>query len=112
MSAPNLNRKLTLEAPQQVPDGAGGFQETWMPLGIIWAAVEARTGRETAGNLLTISTVSYRIIVRAAPQGAPSRPMPDQRFVDGSRVFRIQAVADRDPDGRFLTCFASEEVPV
>ncbi|MFT7254059.1 MAG: head-tail adaptor, partial [Paracoccaceae bacterium] len=38
MSAPpDLSRRLTLEAAVRLPDGAGGFSETWEPLGHIWA---------------------------------------------------------------------------
>ena len=56
-------------------------------------------------------TVTYRITVRAAPFGAPRRPKPEQRLREGARVFRIAAVAEDDADGRYLTCFAQEEVP-
>ncbi len=79
-------------------------------LGELWAEVTSRTGRERAEAGVPISTVSYRIVVRSAPVGAPSRPLPEQRFRDGARLFIIQAVSERDPDGRFLICFADEEV--
>jgi head-tail adaptor len=110
MSAPVLNRKLVLEDPVQVPDGAGGFNETWVPLGILWAEVKAGTGQEKAGEFITVSKVPYRITVRGAPYGAPSRPKPEQRFREGTRLFRIKAVTERDPQAHFLTCFAYEEV--
>ncbi len=48
--------------------------------------------------------------MRAAPIGAPSRPRPDQRFREGARIFRIHSVTERDDQGRYLTCFATEEV--
>lgn len=105
-----LNRPLNLEAPQRVADGAGGFDENWVVVGQLWAEVTARTGRETIGGGAQLSNTSYRIVVRSAPYGAPSRPAPEQRFRDGNRIFRIEAVADRDPAGRFLTCFCEEEV--
>lgn len=106
-----LTRKLLLEEPQKVPDGAGGFTEVWVTLGVLWADVRAGTGREReAAGLFTVSTVPYRITVRAAPHGAPSRPKPDQRFRDGDRLFRIMAVTERDPRGMYLECFAREEV--
>lgn len=53
--------------------------------------------------------MGFRITVRAAPQGAPSRPTPLQRFRDGARLFAIEAVTEADPEGRFLVCFAREE---
>ena len=110
MSVPKLNRRLILEEAQRMPDGAGGFQLNWVPLGALWARLDAGAGRERAGEFLTVSSVPYRITVRAAPYGAPSRPKPEQRLRDGERVFRINAVSEEDPTGHYLTCFAQEEV--
>ncbi|MEZ5779861.1 MAG: head-tail adaptor protein [Paracoccaceae bacterium] len=110
MSAPCLNRRLILEDAQREADGAGGHRLNWVPLGVLWARIDAGTGRERAGEFLTVSSVSYRITVRAAPFGAPSRPKPEQRFRDGARVFRVTAVSEEDPGGRYLTCWAQEEV--
>lgn len=109
MSVPVLSHALILEAPERVSDGAGGFVEGWMVLGTLWAQIEARTGRETAQGGAPISRVSHRITVRGAPFGSPQRPKPQQRLRDGARVFAIEAVAERDRDGRYLTCFVAEE---
>ncbi|MFD0979832.1 head-tail adaptor protein [Tropicimonas aquimaris] len=106
---PDLTRKLTLETLERTPDGAGGFEESWTVLGTLWAEVKAGTGKETEEEFLTLSSVPYRITVRSAAPGAPSRPKPDQRFREGARVFRILAVADADARGRFLSCFTREE---
>lgn len=110
MKRVHLNRRLILEAPERLADGAGGFSEGWVPLGVLWAEVVARTGREKQGEAAPVSNVGYRITVRGAPVGDSNRPAPEQRFRDGARVFRILAVAERDADGRYLTCFAEEEV--
>ncbi len=110
MSAPHLNRKLVLEAPVRVADGAGGFDETWQFLGALWAEVTARSGTERAISGVPVSRVGYRIVVRGAPEGSSMRPTPDQRFREGNRRFVIRAVADRDVRGQYLTCFADEEV--
>jgi len=110
MTTPRLNRKLVLEAPERVADGGGGFTEVWVALGALWAEVSARVGGERAESGVPVSATSYRIVVRAAPQGAASRPVPEQRFREGARVFVIKAVAERDSDGMYLTCFAEEEI--
>ncbi|MGJ8628344.1 MAG: head-tail adaptor protein [Sulfitobacter sp.] len=112
MTVPVLSRALVLEEPGRVGDGAGGFSEGWITLGTLWAEITARTGRETALSGAPVSRVSYKIVVRGAPYGAPDRPKPQQRFRDGARIYTIQAVAERDPEGRYLTCFADEEVVV
>ena len=104
-----LNRQLVLEMPARLPDGAGGFAESWMPLGTLWADVIARTGREAAGVAAPLSRVAYKIIVRAAPMTSDARPHPNQRFRDGTRLFRILAVAEDGADGRYLVCTAQEE---
>lgn len=110
MSGLGLNRRLVLEEASRVADGAGGFTEAWMPVGVVWAALKPGTGRERIGGNLTLSAVPYRITVRAAPFGAPSRPRPDQRFREGARLFRILAVADHNRDCAYLTCHCTEEV--
>lgn len=110
-AAPVLNRRLVLEEAQRVADGAGGYATEWAALGTLWAEVTAGTGAERAGEFVTLSSVSYRITVRGAPPGAPSRPRPDQRLREGARVFRILAVTEADARGAYLTCFAREEVP-
>lgn len=111
MSRPvRLNRALTLEDPQRVPDGAGGFNETWVALGTLWADLRPGTGRDRGAEFATLATVPYRITVRASAEGAPSRPRPGQRFREGGRVFAIAAVTEADAIGRYLVCFASEEI--
>ena len=106
----DLNRRLTLEHAVRVADGAGGYTEAWVPLGELWAFVKAGSGRERFGAGVTVSSVPYRIVVRGAPVGSDARPKPDQRFREGARVFRIVGVAEYDSDGRYLTCFVTEEV--
>ncbi|PKP71755.1 MAG: phage tail protein [Alphaproteobacteria bacterium HGW-Alphaproteobacteria-4] len=110
MRAPRLNRALVLEAAERVADGAGGHVLSWVALGTLWAEVKPGSGRERAGEFVTLSTVPYRITVRASAQDSASRPRPEQRLRDGARVFRIAAVSEADAAGLYLTCFAHEEV--
>ncbi|GLT10046.1 head-tail adaptor protein [Sulfitobacter porphyrae] len=109
MNVPRLNHAMVLETPEQLPDGAGGFVEGWLPLGTLWAEITARTGRETRAAGAFVSRAGFRIVVRGAPFGSPERPRPQQRLRDGQRVFKITAVTERDPDGRYLICHAQEE---
>lgn len=109
MKASHLNRALTLETPTRVPDGAGGFSQTWASAGILWAEVRPGSGRDPAGEEIILTSVPYRITVRAAPVGAVNRPRPEQRFREGVRIFTILAVTERDPAGHYLTCFCREE---
>lgn len=110
MNRLRLRRRLRLEAPGQVADGAGGFATSWQARGVLWADMRPRGGRIRDGGEISLARAGYRIVVRAAPVGAGSRPEAGMRFVDGTRVFTIEAVGDHDPRGRFLICYAHEEV--
>ena len=110
MSAPCLNRALVLEERIETADGAGGLRQTWNALGTLWTEVRNSSGREVGGLGFARSTVSLKIRLRAMPHGSAMRPRPEQRFRDGNRIYRIKAVAEADPVGRYLICYANEEV--
>lgn len=110
MSVPHLSRRIVLEAPVRTEDGAGGFRHSWIALGEVWAEMRAKGGREgTTAGVLTSQT-NFVVTVRATPIGSPERPLPEQRFRDGTRVYAIQTVAEWDTSGRYLTCLVEEEV--
>lgn len=111
MTGVRLTRRLALEAEVVVPDGAGGFARTWGFRGHLWAAVVPGTGALSPGEEVALSRQPFRILVRGAAVGAPSRPEAGQRFRDGTRVFAILAVTEADGDGRYLACAAREEEP-
>ena len=110
MKVPMLNRRLVLEGQSRNADGSGGHRLSWVALGELWAEVTPGTGVERAGEFVTLASVPYEIVVRAAPVGSPRRPKPEQRFREGDRIFRILAVAEHDARAHYLTCFAREEV--
>jgi head-tail adaptor len=101
---------LTLEQSVQTPDGSGGFVDNWQTVGVLWANVDARSGRVRNGGAAAVSVVRYRIVVRAAPVGSDMRPRADQRFVDGGQAYVIDAVAPHDEAGLYLECWAHAEV--
>lgn len=105
-----LNRRLVLEQAERAPDGAGGFAETWTVLGTLWGEVKPRTGRFANGEVGALSVTGFRITVRGTPVGASNRPKPGQRFVTNNRVFRIEAVTERDGAGLYLLCHCEEEL--
>lgn len=109
MTRISLTRPLVLETLRTEPDGLGGYSEQWQALGTLWAEVTAGTGRDASVEEFTRALIPYRITVRGAPVGAEQRPRPDQRLRDGTRLYRILAVTERDAAGRYLLCFAREE---
>ncbi len=112
MRVPVLNRKLVLESPVTVPDGAGGFTKSWAAVGTVWADVQPGTGKELAGIEVNVSSVSYLITVRGAAVGSAQRPLAGQRMTEGARRFEILAVTEADAEARHLKCYAREEVSV
>lgn len=107
---PRLTRALVLEARERQADGMGGFAESWVPRGTLWAEVAPGTGRVAGGEFHATATTPYRLTVRAAPVQHPQRPQPGQRLREGDRMFRILAVSEADARGLYLTISAVEEV--
>jgi head-tail adaptor len=105
-----LTRRLVLEEAVRLPDGAGGYSESWSELGTVWADMRPTGTRQRVGDAAVLSRVSYRITLRAAPEGSPRRPKVGQRFRDGARRFRIDAVVERPGSVMFVEVWASEEV--
>ncbi len=110
MSAARLNHRVILQVRARIADGAGGFQETWEPLGTLWAEITARTGRVANGQAGAVSVTGLKVTVRAAPHGHASRPEPGQRFRMGARILAIEAVTELDTDARYLVCHCEEQV--
>jgi head-tail adaptor len=106
---PELRTKLFLETVVLTEDLTGGFGEEWVPLGEIWGDVLARSGGIREARAGDVSRMQFRIVVRAAPFGSPSRPKAGQRFRDGERVYTIEAVALADASGLYLECWTTEE---
>lgn len=110
MTVPRLNRKLVLEYAVRSQDGAGGYVETWEELGVLWGQITPRKGRLTTGLGGAVSVGGFKIIVRGAPEGQSNRPDPGQRMRMGTRIFRIDAVTESEPDGMYLICETEEEL--
>ena len=110
MREPKLNRSLVLETAVRVTDGAGGYTTRWEPLGVVWAEVVGKTGRHLQQGQHAAALQAVRITMRAAPQGAVSRPKAGQRLLEGTRTYEIIAVADHPRDPRFLVCDTQEVV--
>lgn len=111
MKVPRLNRRMALEERVEVPNGSGGFLLNWQELGRHWVALETARGRDGGREALATGELTLRLVLRAAPEGDAARPRPGQRLREGGRVFAILAVVEADPDQRYLSCFAREEVP-
>ena len=105
-----LARRLTLQRAGRLPDGAGGWTESWDSLGTVWAQIRGRTVRTRGTADLAVDVARLDIRIRASQPGAIERPIVGDRFREGSRFYVIHAVREEGRTGRWLMCTCSEEV--
>jgi SPP1 family predicted phage head-tail adaptor len=96
-----LNRRLVLEAPVEVADGAGGVTRSYQDAATLWAEVTPIAARGDSIADAAGATVTHRIVLRTRADITTRH-----RLRDGSRSFRIVALQDRDR--RFLDIQAEE----
>jgi SPP1 family predicted phage head-tail adaptor len=96
-----LNRRLTLEAPDESDDGSGGVTRGYVAVATLWASVEPIAARAEVAAAALGAAVTHRIRIRYSADITLRH-----RFRDGARIFRI--VAMRDRDRRFLDIDAEE----
>ncbi|HWA91812.1 MAG TPA: phage head closure protein [Rhizomicrobium sp.] len=98
-----LNQRATLLANTLVPDGGGGFSESWETFASVWVAVEAIGGDDAFGPGRLESRVRHRLTLRRRNDVAAG-----QRATIGPRIFRIHTVIDGGTPTMVLLC---EELP-
>lgn len=100
-----LRRRLVLEAPVETADGTGGVARDHVAVATLWAALEPRAGRGEVDADAAGAVVTHRILLRSGPEITTRH-----RFRAGGRLFRVIAVRDLDPAGRFLVVEAEEHI--
>jgi SPP1 family predicted phage head-tail adaptor len=98
-----LNRRLTLEAPGESPDGVGGVTRSYSAVATLWAEVEPVSARGDVDAAALGAIVTHRIRIRYRADITLRH-----RLRDGARIFRIVAVRERHQ--RFLDIDAEERV--
>jgi SPP1 family predicted phage head-tail adaptor len=102
--AGRLKRRLVLEKPARVPDGAGGATVTWSAAATLWAELRPLKAEERPLGEGLVDMALWRIVLRHREDVAPG-----DRLRLGARTFLVLAVSDPDEDGRWLACLAEEE---
>ena len=98
-----LNRRLTLEAPVETADGAGGVIRSYATVATVWASVEPVAARGDVVAVQLGATVTHRITVRFSADITTRH-----RLRGGARVFRIVSLRERGK--RWLDIQAEERV--
>ena len=84
-----LNRRLTLEAPVEAADGAGGVTRSYETVATLWASVEPVAARADVVADAAGATVTHRIVIRHSPDLTTRH-----RFRDGVTVYRIVSLRE------------------
>jgi SPP1 family predicted phage head-tail adaptor len=103
---PSINRmrkRFIIEAPSDVPDGAGGVIRTWVEAGAVWASIEAIGGDFRFAAERAAQTITHRLSMRWRDDLSPLH-----KLRDGTRVYEIRSVHDADMERRFLVALTSE----
>lgn len=99
-----MRTEVSLEAATAVPDEAGGYDESWTEVAVLFAQVEpvGASARFAAAQML--EDVSHRITMRHR-----AGVVAGMRFRKGTRLFMIVTVHDPDETGRYLVCLVREQ---
>lgn len=98
-----MRRRLTIEAPVEAPDGAGGVLRSFAEDGEIWAAVEPLGGGLHLAGDRAAQTLTHRILMRSGPALTVQH-----RLKDGTRIHAVRSVHTADAEGRFLVALTEE----
>lgn len=99
----SLRQRVTLEAPLDVADGAGGFVRSFAPIAQVWAHIEATNAAE---QFIEQRLEQSRVLVATIRWRAD---VTNQMRIDHrGRKLLIRGVVDPDETRRFLKCFCEE----
>lgn len=101
-----LRRRLLLEAPVEVADGAGGVIRSFETVAAVWAQLVWLSGQERWRAGRPEQAASHRITLRWR-----TGVHAGLRLRDGEQSFDIRAVADPDGGRRRLVCLVEEVGP-
>jgi head-tail adaptor len=106
MTIGSLRHRLTVEAPVEVADGAGGVARTFQPVGQIWGLISPLGGAETRAEERLVQRLSHRIVIRPFAGLTAAH-----RLRKGSRLFDIRAIREDTPSRLYATCHCEETLP-
>jgi SPP1 family predicted phage head-tail adaptor len=101
----SLDKRIVIEAPAEIADGAGGVIRSYENGGTVWASVTPVSARADVEADLAAAAVTHRIVIRSGPALTTRH-----RLRLGERVFRITAFRDADLRARFIEISAQERV--
>lgn len=101
----DLRHQISLLAPMEVDDGAGGAVVTYALEALVFADIRFNSGQSRLTDDRLSGSVSISVWIRYR-----DGLTPDHRFAFGPRTFLIRAVLDHDGRNRFQECLCDEVV--
>jgi len=106
MNPGNFRHRLYVEAPYELPDGAGGVTRAFETVGLIWGLVEPMGGTEVLSEDRLVQRTTHRITIRAF-----SGLTAAHRLRRGGRLFEIRAISEDVPARRLMSLHCEETAP-
>lgn len=105
MEAGKLDRRVKIQAAEQVSDGMGGVTETWTDITTVWARIEPLRGNALFYAQQNDSKVTQKITIRYI-----SGIKQKHRILCGTTIYQIDAVIDVASERRMLElmCYTLE----
>ena len=101
-----LRARLTLEAPLETPDDAGGVIRRFVAAASVWCEIATLNAQQRFEAEQIGQTVTHRITLRYR-DSLNAR----HRFRRGDRIFLVRGVQDPDDRRRRLVCHCEELTP-
>ena len=98
-----MRSRVTLQAPVETDDGAGGVVVSWVDVASVWAEVRPRRGGEGLWADAPAGRLTSEIVMRWRDD-----VWPGMRLVAGERTFDIRAAYDPDGRRRRVVCLGLE----
>jgi SPP1 family predicted phage head-tail adaptor len=101
-----MRHRLTLEAPVEVPDLAGGVRRSWVAVATVWASIEPREARPSIFGDAPVNLATHRVTIRWRSDVTAAN-----RLVAGNRILAIRAISDPDERRSWLVLTVEETGP-
>lgn len=102
----DMKHRARFQESIRLPDGAGGFTQTWQDIATepeVFAAVESLTTSERFRHRQMQKVVTHRLVVRFRADVTPAL-----RVAVSGVAYDIVAISDRDGDKTWLEILAQE----
>ena len=100
-----MRYKVKLQEPTSTTDAGGGRSQVWDTLGVIWANIVPKSGKETYQHGQITDTTTHDVYIRYR-----SDVNAKHRICYGTRTFNIQSILNVEERDRFclLSCVEGE----